>query len=188
MAIIRYLLFVSIVGTLASCTNQKYAGRHWITYTSPDKKFSIDIPQGYKTSEITEKDRMLGTYKKHYIYWRFPSSWICDFDIKLIQLCYFDLPHKYKNGMEDTILKKYANDLIETWGVHGKVTVADISNNAYQGKYIHFKATDGEPNTAIYWWECIVNARVYSFEVFVYNNYDNQREINRAFNSFRVLP
>ena len=90
--------------------------------------------------------------------------------------------------MEDTILKKYAEDLIETWSEHGNVTVADIPNSGYRGKYIFFKATDGEPNTAIYWWKCIVNGTVYSFEVFVYNNYDNQREINRAFNSFRILP
>ncbi len=188
MAIMRCLLFVLLIGILVSCTNHNYTGRRWVTYTSPDKKFSIDIPQGYEIGAITEKDKILGTYKKQYVYWRFPSSWISDFDIKLIQLCYFDLPHKYKNRMEDTILKKYAEDLIETWSEHGNVTVADIPNSGYRGKYIFFKATDGEPNTAIYWWKCIVNGTVYSFEVFVYNNYDNQREINRAFNSFRILP
>lgn len=179
----RLLLVAFSSLILSSCAfHEEYHGRKWVTYTAPDKKFSVEIPEGYSAGNIEHDDDLIGEYQEPYIHWRFPSSWIPDFDIKMMQASYIEIPEKFSNKQQ--IFHYLANDASKGLDTHDKKTIKkDITVNGYQGKKYQFKYE----SSVYYLWAVLVDSRVYFFAASVYNNYQNTADIERIFTSFKPL-
>jgi hypothetical protein len=179
------LLFIAVSTlSLASCANngKEYTGRKWLSYTAADKKYKVDIPEGYEEDTNRIDNELFGKRESHYIYWRFPSSWIPDFDIKMVSASYVVIPETIKDK-HDAFLAISSEAIENRDPDNNKSKKQETNVNGYPVRkcIFHYK------ESVFYLWIMLVNDRVYTFEASVYNNYNNIAEIERIFTSFKPL-
>jgi len=169
------LFIMSMLVVMTSCKETT----KWSDYTSKEGGFTVTMP-----SELKLSDKVYGKQTIHFITWK-PSSFALDM-FKLFEVSYMNCPgaagadSTKLNALLDTCINMRKKDFTEL-----DIDAQPILLNGYPGRAFMFQPQRG--NTIAIVKECIVGNKRYDLTVISKKDYPTNNEINRFFNSFKVL-
>lgn len=182
------LLFICCITTLISCHEEPYTGRHWVRYYARDKQYSINMPAGSSQYNVqVTYDELNQKFPEHSIFWRYPSSWIPDMDVKAFCFEYIELPEKNITGeAADKWLRISMNRFMGQFkeGERKEIVIKNVAINNYKG--ISIVGEWKEEGKVVFCNKYVAGNRIYTLWVSAFKSKYNQKEVDEFLNSLKI--
>jgi hypothetical protein len=178
----RYLIIaICIVLGLQSCSRED-AG--WKTHAINEGNFTIDMPSPVIKADKVE-ETVFGKKTRHLVSWK-PSSFAID-KFKLFEVSYIDCPlslssdtFKMNNALDEAVEMR-KKDFSEVEVLESQA----IEFNGYPGRAFFYD--DPKGNTLVSVKICMAGDRIYDLVVIAKKNYAINDDMDRFFNSFKLI-
>lgn len=167
--------------TLPSCSHEDSA---WKTHTIPEGNFSVDMPSPIQKADKTEVT-VFGKQVRHFVRWK-PSSFAID-KFKLFEASYTNCPGAALNDTFrlNRILDSAVDMRIKDFTEEDIIEYQEIEFNGYLGRAFFYDAPKGSTTVSVKM--CIADGKLYDLVVVAKKNYAINEDMNKFFNSFKLL-
>jgi len=171
------LAFITVFAVSCGSSNDE----KWVSYTSANGGFVVNMPSGFKETEKQEKTAF-GTQLVHTVSWKPATMSFVRF--KLFQVSYTNC----SVSPTDSIGMSAALDS----SIH--LRIHDFTDNPVEIDQIEFAGHPGrafildigKENTITVCKECIANGKKYELTAIALKSFSNEPQINAFFDSFRI--